>query len=128
IVAVGRHAVAEPAKASETNTPAGFRVHGQVVDPDGKPLAGTTVTIRRLKLLDRVRTLAARAQQLAQLTTDADGRYEFVIPADQLPKPSRWYFLPKLHFDHVPDWIQIAAKSPGYGIDVKNFATFGPGQ
>ena len=85
-------------------------------------MAGITVTIRRLKLMDRVRTLAARPQQLAQITTNADGRYEFVIPADQLPKPYLG------HFNHVLDWIQIAAKSPGYGIAVKNFAAYDRGQ
>ena len=120
-------ALAEPGlqpneREQAANSPSGFRVQGHVVDPDGKPMAGTTVTIRRLTLMDRVRTLAARALQLAEVTTDADGRYEFDIPADQLPKPYLGYF------DHVPDWIQIAAKSPGYGIDVKNFASYDGGQ
>jgi len=124
---VWRRASAASAKVSEPDAAAAFRVQGRVVGPDGNPVAGAKVTIRRLQR-DRWRTLVARAKQLAQVTTNADGRYEYLIPADELPKPHLG------HFDHAAEWIQVAVKyqgygiDPGYGIDIKNFASFGPGQ
>ena len=100
----------------------GFRVQGRVVDPDGQPMVGVTVSVRRLRLVDRVRTLAARPQELGQVTTNGDGSYEFLIPTDQLPPAYLG------HVNHLLDWIQVAATSPGFGIEVKNFSSYEPGR
>lgn len=118
-------ASAEPRSAKNlpeksTNPASGNLVKGQVFDSQKRPIAGVSVAIRRLRLLDRSRTLAATARELARVTTNGAGEYEYFIPAAQLPKPYLGFF------DHVPEWIQVVAKHPGYGLDTANFAEYEP--
>ena len=103
------------------NSTAGFRVHGRVVDVEKQPLAGVTVAIRRIQR-ERWSSGAVRAKLLAEVTTDADGRYEHLIPSDQLPKPCL------LHLNRATEWIQVAASSPGNGVEIQNITWYGPDQ
>jgi hypothetical protein len=84
-------------------------VRGQVVGPDGRPLAGVSVALlaRPVRLEDRaektftplddplsdVETFRGRFRALARGTTDADGRYE-LTGTQQVPDPTTgatWY-------------------------------------
>lgn len=104
-----------------SNTTAGFHLQGRVVNTDDKPIAGVTVAIRRIQR-ERWSSGAVRAKLLAEVATSADGRYEHLIPSDQLPKP----FL--RHLNLASEWIQVAATAPGNGVEIQNISSYGPDQ
>jgi hypothetical protein len=67
------------------------RFSGTVVQPDGRPTSGAHIVFERVDLADLVELKA---------TTDDRGRFDFSIPADQIP---------------TPFGTRIVALKPGFG-------------
>jgi protocatechuate 3,4-dioxygenase beta subunit len=76
-----------------------YSVSGQVLDPDGRPVAGASIYLTALA--------DDRAVQRPRTTTDADGRFAISVTRSELYS--------------MPDWfdarrrIQVIAQAPGFG-------------
>ncbi|MCA9259707.1 MAG: hypothetical protein KDA61_10930 [Planctomycetales bacterium] len=84
---------------------------GVVVDADtGQPIAGVTVTVTRMESHDW--------QELAvtESITDANGRFVFTIPPEQLSEPLLYIMFDVAH----PEYAQRHCGSYGYGMIVAN--------
>ncbi len=96
IGAVNRAAAADGA---DDQSRADYRVSGQVLDPDGRPVAGAKVYLRPLA--------DDRAGQTPRATTGADGRFAISVARSELQP--------------MPDWfdargrIQLIAAADGFG-------------
>ena len=99
--AKGAQAANDAPKPSADAKTAGetLRYKGTVVDKDtGKPIAGTTVVVRRRIL----RSSEERVLQETRHTTGADGTYAFEIPPDQVATPYLYIELDVEHPDYAP--------------------------
>ena len=94
-----------------------FRLHGHVTDTHENPIRRAKIEISAVKY-PRWSSGRARGRIIATATTDADGRYEYLIPADQLPKR---FLLTNVNEPPDYEWLQVAASSPGRGVDIQIF-------
>ncbi|VTR93551.1 Peptidase M56 BlaR1 OS=Planctomyces brasiliensis (strain ATCC 49424 / DSM 5305 / JCM 21570 / NBRC 103401 / IFAM 1448) GN=Plabr_3892 PE=4 SV=1: Peptidase_M56: CarboxypepD_reg: CarboxypepD_reg [Gemmata massiliana] len=86
---------------------------GKVTDKDtGKPIAGATVTVRRSILGDPEQKETNPVLEETKHTTDAQGKYSFVIPPEQT---SKRYLYVELDVEH-PDYA--AQKGFGYALSM----------
>jgi uncharacterized GH25 family protein len=84
-----------------------------VTDKDtGKPLAGATVTVRRSLLGDPEREDRNPVLEETKHTTDADGKYSFVIPPEQSSQRYLYIELDVEHPDYAPQ------KGFGYALSM----------
>jgi RNA polymerase sigma factor (sigma-70 family) len=84
-----------------------FRVHGRVLDPDGKPVVGAGVYARHYAEVQWLPIDPMAARQKGRVAvTDADGRFQFELDKAAGDAP----------FDGGPGWHKatIAATAPGF--------------
>ncbi len=97
-VTTGKPVATPPAAATRTTT-------GQVVDPDGRPIAGARVLAlasrASTRSLDQIRP-EAETRELARTGADLDGRFALTYPE---PDPA----------DQSPWMVLTYASAPGYG-------------
>jgi RNA polymerase sigma factor (sigma-70 family) len=90
-------------------------IRGQVLNPEGKPIAGAKIYYC-LFILDRRMTGNGRATHNAPAISAADGRFRFQIPQSDLDK---------LEQDTPWDQATVVAVAPGYGPAWERFTTPG---
>ncbi|HEV3119168.1 MAG TPA: M56 family metallopeptidase, partial [Gemmataceae bacterium] len=88
----------KPATKGET-----LHYTGKVTDKDtGKPIAGAVVTVRRSLYGDPEVKQENQIVQETKHTTDAEGKYSFVIPPEQSSKRYLYIELDVEHHDYAP--------------------------
>jgi RNA polymerase sigma factor (sigma-70 family) len=98
-----------PAKPDPSDAVGTFPVHGHVLGPDGKPVAGAEIFIRHRTLagggLDRP---APNGQHGRVANSDADGRFRFDLDKASSDFP----------YENDPAWYKahIAATAPGFAM------------
>ncbi len=99
---------APAADESAADDPKTLSVDGIVLDPDGAPVSSATVQIVHAH---RPRWYAAptTASVLATLTTPENGRFESVVPLDDLEISTNGQ-------SEIPEWMSVIATAPGYGF------------
>lgn len=96
-----------------------LRVHGRVVDSENKAIAGAKIAIRKL-IYPYLTSEPLGSQLLAETITDPDGRFEKVIPRDQVPPLSS---NPR---HRAAEWLQVSAIAPGHGVQLNNVDRYAP--
>ena len=88
-----------------TLVPCDRTIQGNCVDPQGRPLAGASVTVVRISDNDKIHGLLS--QGIGSATSDADGRYSIKIPEYRLCD------VVAEHIKYVPVEASYSVESPG---------------
>jgi RNA polymerase sigma factor (sigma-70 family) len=105
-----RPAVAAPAPAAPSQQAADtLTVCGQVLDPEGKPIAGA-------KLYLWTNTVKSKADLLVRATTGEDGRFQFTATQQDVARAGVVIASSK---DHGPDWTDLAKFPKGGPVTLR---------
>ena len=98
--------------ADEKDAEDTVHIHGQVLDPDGKPVPDATLRIYAVHS-PHYYASASTFDLVHTLTTDKEGRFEESVPREQLVR-SDGKKHPKIAYSHLGPWTSMVVSAPGF--------------
>ena len=89
-----------------------IHIHGQVLDPNGRPMPGATLRIYAVHS-PLYYASASEFDLVHTLTTDREGRFDDNIPREQLIRPDGKKY-PKVAYSHLGPWTSMVVSAPGF--------------